>query len=218
MPIFRTHGHAERVHAHAPAPAEDMPSRATNPAGPHPGTCPIFTPKAAQNGFMSKPWPQRRTCPLAARTRPAPTTGHAHSSHLRPRTTGPCPRPGPTGGHAQWCHKSRPDPPRDMLILHTQGHAERVHAHAPARPEDMPSGATNPGRTHRGTCPIFTPKAAHNGSMPTPRLQRRTCPLVPATKAQPRPPVYASDWWAMVAVARRCASGGTSCTISSRKR
>ena len=40
MPIFHTQGRAERVHAHAPAPAEDMSSGATNPAGPPPRDMP----------------------------------------------------------------------------------------------------------------------------------------------------------------------------------
>ncbi|MEY9777817.1 hypothetical protein ABH915_003425 [Arthrobacter sp. MW3 TE3886] len=82
----------------------------------------------------------------------------------------------------------------------------------------MSTGATNPAGTHHGTCPIFTPKAPQNGSMPKPWPQRRTCPLVPATNAPAAPAGYASDKWAIVAVARRWASGGTSRTISSKKR
>ncbi|MET3946459.1 hypothetical protein ABIB49_001155 [Arthrobacter sp. UYCu512] len=75
---------------------------------------------------------------------------------------------------------------------------------------DMPTVST-----HRWAQQVYAHSPARTESMSTGTgAHRQTCPLV-GSRLEQR---YASERWAMVAVARRCASGGTSRMMSSRKR
>ncbi|MEC5180075.1 hypothetical protein RCH07_001422 [Arthrobacter sp. CG_A4] len=103
---------------------------------------------------------------------------------------------------------------RDMPILRTKQCAQWHYVHPPGRAEDMSHGNQNRSHSQARDMPILRTKQCAQWHYVHPNAPAED--MSSRAQAQKRD-TYASDRCAMVAVALRSASCGTSRMISSRK-